>query len=204
MNYDYFELPDGNICFVLGDVSGKGIPASLLMASVRSSIRALATNGKTPSEILSYVNNDLAEKNDTFHFITLICGVTDFTNHQFSFCNAGHERPFLLKTNQIPQEIITSPQMALGVLPDVKYNNHVVSFENNTILFLYSDGVTDALNMEEVSFGKNQLVEILSCQYEAEKVVQECIAALHQHTLKAEAFDDITILAIQFKYEENE
>ncbi|SDX41317.1 SpoIIE family protein phosphatase [Aequorivita viscosa] len=197
--YDYFELPDGNICFVVGDVSGKGIPASLLMASVRSSIRALATNGKSPSEILTYVNNDLAEKNKTFHFITLICGVTDFANQQFAFCNAGHERPFLLQEGKTPEEIVTTPQTALGISPNFKYKNQLLSFEKNTTLFLYSDGVTDALNEVEVSFGKTQLIQVLSRQNNAETVVSDCVAALENHTLQAEAFDDITILAIQFK-----
>lgn len=197
--YDYFELPDGNICFVLGDVSGKGIPASLLMASVRSSIRALATNRKSPSEILSYVNNDLAEKNENCHFITLICGVTDFQNHQFFFCNAGHERPFILRNGKSPEEIVTTPQTALGILQNIEYENNIIDFENNMTLFLYSDGVTDALNNEEISFGKTQLVKILSQQSEAKKIVKECVAALEKHILEAEAFDDITILAIQFK-----
>ncbi|HLW32095.1 MAG TPA: PP2C family protein-serine/threonine phosphatase, partial [Aequorivita sp.] len=197
--YDYFELPDGNICFVVGDVSGKGIPASLLMASVRSSIRALATNGKSPSEILTYVNNDLAEKNKTFHFITLICGVTDFANQQFAFCNAGHERPFLLQEGKTPEEIVTTPQTALGISPNFKYKNQLLSFEKNTTLFLYSDGVTDALNEAEISFGITQLIQVLSRQNNAETVVSDCVAALENHTLQAEAFDDITILAIQFK-----
>lgn len=197
--YDYFELPDGNICFVLGDVSGKGIPAALLMASVRSSIRALATNGKTPSEILNYVNNDIAEKNDTFHFVTLICGVTDFKNQQFIFCNAGHERPFLIENNKVPEEIFTTPQVALGVVSQMNYQNHMVNLKRNSTLFLYSDGVTDALNTSETSFGKDQLVQILSVQSEADQIVKNCIIALEQHTFQAAAFDDITILAIQFK-----
>lgn len=197
--YDYFELPDGNICFVLGDVSGKGIPASLLMASVRSSIRALATNGKSPSEILSYVNNDIAEKNETCHFITLICGVTDFENNQFSFCNAGHERPFLITNKKSPEEIITHPQVALGILQNVDYENNIITFEDNTTLFLYSDGVTDALNTEEISFGKTGLIQMLSQHSEAKIIVKELVSALERHTLKAEAFDDITMLAIQFK-----
>ncbi|HLV93338.1 MAG TPA: SpoIIE family protein phosphatase [Aequorivita sp.] len=197
--YDYFELPDGNICFVVGDVSGKGIPASLLMASVRSSIRALAINGKSPSEILTYVNNDLAKKNKTFHFITLICGVTDFVNHQLAFCNAGHERPFLLKENKTPEEIITTPQTALGISPNFKYENQILNFEKNTTLFLYSDGVTDALNKAEISFGKSNVIKVISNQTNAKKVVHDCIYALENHTLQAEAFDDITILAVQFK-----
>lgn len=197
--YDYFELPDGNICFVLGDVSGKGIPASLLMASVRSSIRALAFNRKSPSEIISYINNDLAAKNETFHFITLICAVTDFANRQLLFCNAGHERPFLLRENCIPEEIITQPQMAVGILANTVYTNHILSLDNHPTLFLYSDGVTDALNTSETAFGKEKLLQILAGQTQAEQLVQECISALEQHTLQAEAFDDITILAIQFK-----
>lgn len=197
--YDYFELPDGNICFVLGDVSGKGIPASLLMASVRSSIRALAFNGKSPSEIISYINNDLAAKNETFHFITLICAVTDFANRQLLYCNAGHERPFLLRENFAPEEIVTTPQMAVGILSDTVYTHHVLSLAHQPTFFLYSDGVTDALNKSEIPFGKNQLIQILSGKTQAEQIVQDCIAALEQHTQQAEAFDDITILAIQFK-----
>ena len=197
--YDYFELPDGNICFVLGDVSGKGIPASLLMASVRSSIRALATNGKSASEILTYVNNDIADKNETFHFITLICGITDFANNQFSFCNAGHERPFLLEVGKTPKEIFTTPQTALGISPNFDYKNQIIIFENETTLFLFSDGVTDALNKEDIPFGKTQLTQILSHQSNADTVVKDCIAALDTHTFQAEAFDDITILAVQFK-----
>ncbi len=197
--YDYFELPDGNICFVLGDVSGKGIPASLLMASVRSSIRALAFNGKSPSEIISYINNDLAAKNETFHFITLICAVTDFANRQLLYCNAGHERPFLLRENFAPEEIVTTPQMAVGILSDTVYTHQVLSLEHQPTFFLYSDGVTDALNKSEIPFGKNQLIQILSGKTQAEQIVQDCITALEQHTQQAEAFDDITILAIQFK-----
>lgn len=197
--YDYFELPDGNICFVLGDVSGKGIPASLLMASVRSSIRALAANGKSPSEILNYVNNDIAEKNEAFNFVTLICGVTDFTDSKFTFSNAGHERPFLINADSPLEEIHTTPQLALGILSNVDYKNHTVSFKNNSTLFLYSDGVTDALSKSQIAFGKEQLIQILTNQFEPDLIVKECIEALDKHTLQALAFDDITILAIQFK-----
>ena len=81
----------------------------------------------------------------------------------------------------------------------MNYRNHIVNLKNNPTLFLYSDGVTDALNTSENSFGKDQLVQILSVQFEADQIVKNCIIALEQHTFQAAAFDDITILAIQFK-----
>lgn len=201
--YDFFEVSDQNICFVVGDVSGKGIPAALWMASVRASIRAYAQMGLSPAEILTKVNRDICKKNSLYNFVTLFCAITDQKNQQLIFCNAGHERPFLL-TEGSPVEVSSTPQMALGIDPQKVYHNQTILISSTATLVIYSDGVTDAMNHENQNFGKENFLQILSQTTDIHHIVENTKNALHEFCFKAEPFDDITILAIQMNFNTNE
>jgi len=142
---------------VIADVSGKGVPASLIMASVRASLRAQVDNVYYLYEVMRRVNVMLCRDTKTSEFVTLFYGVLDARNRRLTYCNAGHPPALLRRAGQITE--LRGENMVLGVEPNEPYEQHTVQLEKDDALLLYTDGLTDGMNFKQETFGKPRLLE---------------------------------------------
>jgi serine phosphatase RsbU (regulator of sigma subunit) len=194
--YDFISLGDSmGIC--VADVVGKGLPASLLMASVRAAMRAQADNVYDLDEILSRVNRSMSADMRSNEFVTLWYGVIDYRHKVLTFCNAGHEPPLLIR-NGILREL-TAGGMVVGVDPDQRYDKDVVQLQKGDLLWIYTDGVPDAMNYSGEKFGKQRMKEALvkyageSAEYICRQMLWETrrFVGLNRRT------DDTTMVAVK-------
>ena len=199
--YDYIVLPDGRISFVIADVSGKGISAALFMAQVITAIRYNIRQVDTPADLLRMLNNDITSRNTSQMFVTVFAAIYDPASGMLTWANAGHNPPYLIKDglNVLDHE----PDLLIGLFEDEDYHNVTEKIRPGDILFLYTDGVNEAVSKTGEFLGTLRMEEIL--KEAGEKAVEE--GAFTKAVLKAvEAFaegesqhDDITMMAIRFK-----
>jgi serine phosphatase RsbU (regulator of sigma subunit) len=155
--FDLIELPYHNIGLVVADVSGKGVPASLIMASVRAALRAQVDNVFYLYEVLRRLNLMLCRDTQPSEFVTLFYGVLDANNLRLTYCNAGHPPALILRNGEVVET--QSTNLVLGVNPDEKYDQHILQLEPDDALLLYTDGVTDAQNFNRETFGRKRLID---------------------------------------------
>ncbi|HHI88190.1 MAG TPA: HAMP domain-containing protein, partial [Candidatus Cloacimonetes bacterium] len=204
--YDFFFIDHDHLCFMIGDVSDKGVPAALFMARSKSLIRAtsmLLKKGKegipSPSEIISEVNNELTRDNEHCMFVTLLLGILNIKSGNISITNAGHNLPYLLKENKI--ELIELPHKTpLGLRENIQYTSEELILSDHQSIFLYTDGITEATNEKDELFGENKLEKTLrtlsnSSPYTVLKMI---IKEVHDFAGNTSQSDDITMLAIQY------
>ena len=200
--YDYF-IKDDHLFFCIGDVSGKGVPASLFMAVARSLFRALAANSMDPSKIISGMNHTLEEFNDRDMFVTLFLGILDLKTGRLNYCNAGHNAPVILDTNGI-DTINVIPNIPLGIFPDFDFKEQKVQLRKDSLLFLFTDGLTEAMNMQKEEFGEENLMKDLKRIYSKDakispkELISEILAKIKDFVGKADPSDDLTMLAFKF------
>ncbi len=158
--YDFIQLPYDNVAVVIADVSGKGVPASLIMAMVRAAIRAQADNLYYLNEVLRRVNDMLVRDTKVNEFVTLFYGVIDAKNRRLTFCNAGHMPVMLLRDGKII-ELGTGDQgsIVLGVDSDEHFSQHIVELQVGDRLLMYTDGVPDARTFDDQMFGRQRLLD---------------------------------------------
>jgi phosphoserine phosphatase RsbU/P len=198
---DFFDfIPIGNDAtgVVIGDVSGKGVPSAIFMALTRSLLRAEAERAATPEEALCNVNRHLLNMNDAGMFVTVLYGILDHRTNTFDYVRAGHELPVILDaggTTLTPQFGNGQP---LGILDDPVLDHQSVVIPPNGTLFLFTDGVTEAMNEAGAFFGHEQLVATLSgCEAsDARSVCTSVIDAVLAHQGSALQYDDVTMVAI--------
>ena len=155
--FDYLDLPEGSIGVAIADVVGKGLPGALMMASVRSSLRAHAHSIFDINEIIAQVNREMCRDTQPSEFATLCYGVFAPDGTQFTYCNAGHNPPLLLRGQTfIPLE---TGGFLIGVLPDVSYDKDVVDLQSRDILVFYTDGVTEAFSFDDEMYGLDRFKE---------------------------------------------
>lgn len=196
--YDYF-LSGGRLYFAVGDVSGKGIPASLFMAITRSLLRIIAATEDSPTDIVRRLNDAIATDNTTSMFVTTFVGILDLTTHQLTYCNAGHNPPYLLTSDGRVTELAVAPNLPIGVLPDYDYVSGTVSLRD-AALFVYTDGVTESRSPAGELFGTARLESLLRahCTDSAANVIQRVDKALQRHA-PSEQSDDITMLMLRLQ-----
>jgi sigma-B regulation protein RsbU (phosphoserine phosphatase) len=203
--YDFFTMADGRLCFLVGDVSGKGMPASLFMARTKSLIR-IATElmrspdggPATPADIIGRVNRELSENNDDMMFVTLFLAMLDATTGEISFCNAGHNPPYRLKASQLAE--IDEPRgIILGVRPEAVHATGRLTLAPGETIFLFTDGVTEANNRAGELFSKSRLEIVLrrASRQSSADVVEAVAAELRGFVGTAQPSDDITMLAVR-------
>ena len=198
--YDYQVLDNGKIYFGLGDVSGKGIPASLFMAMGKTLIRSAIQRDGDPASTLSWVNRQLCSGNDAGLFITALCGVYDPQKHEITVCCAGHNPPFVRHADGTVQMIdITNGKFPLAITEDVDYENFTIPLPPGSVFFIYSDGVTDAANPAGDYFGEKNLKKYLGLAPgdSVEALVESMMTEIHTFADGAKQSDDITILAFK-------
>lgn len=198
--FDFF-VRDGKLFFCIGDVSGKGVPAAMLMSMIRSLFRLLSQKEESPSKILSVLNNELCRSNDTNMFITFFMGCLDLYSGVLRFGNAGHDKPFLLSEDitLLP----TKSNLPLGVFPNTPYEDQTLVLAPGTTLFLYTDGLTEAKNENREQFTRNGVIKVLRSfmadkNQSLDKLVSSMSRAAHHFAGNAPQSDDLTMLVVRF------
>ena len=197
-----FHIRDEKLFFCIGDVSGKGVPASLYMAVTRSLFRNVSTYASQPADIVTALNNAQVEGNDTNMFVTLFVGVLDLQTGLLTYCNAGHDAPLLVgrDVGELPCE----PNLPIGVIADFQFKNQEIRLDPGTTIFLFTDGLNEAENAEHAQFGdvriwKTAQKMLAEQRHQPKELIGEMTDKVHQFVGDAEQSDDLTMLAIQYK-----
>jgi phosphoserine phosphatase RsbU/P len=198
--YDFFLLSDKHLCFVIGDVSGKGIPASLFMAMTQTLQRSIAELGMSPGEIVTKLSKVLRQNNETFMFVTYFLCVLNLETGNLHFSNAGHNPPYIMKADGAMEQIETlhGPPIAIS---DNEYASTTIKLEENSMIFLYTDGVTEAMDKDHNQFSDPKLAEILkeNTHIDNPKMTIEAVNnAVKKFADGIEQSDDITMLALSY------
>ncbi len=199
--YDFFLVDDDHLCMVMADVSGKGVPAALFMMASKIILANNAMLGKTPAQILTDTNNAVCSNNREEMFVTVWLGILELSTGELSYANAGHEYPALMQANGRFELIKEKHELVLGGVEGLKYKEHNLKMEPGSKIFLYTDGVVEATNLKNELFGTDRLISALNDDLSAEpedilKFVREKVDVFVD---KAEQFDDLTMLCIEYK-----
>ncbi|MGH7177748.1 MAG: SpoIIE family protein phosphatase [Tepidisphaeraceae bacterium] len=196
--FDFIELPYDNIGLVIADVSGKGIPASLTMASVRAALRAQVDNVFFVYEVMKRLNLMLCRDTKPTEFVTLFYGVLDARNGRLTYVNAGHPPPLLLRDGKVSE--LPGVSMVLGVDPDEQFSQSLLDLKSGDTLLLYTDGLTDALNFNDKAFGRDRVIEALKQSGPtSEAVVQNILWHMRKFVGMTGRTDDVTMMVARVK-----
>ncbi len=193
--YDFAIFDKNKLYICIGDVSGKGVPASLFMAIGKTLLKSTILSLKDPAETLNHVNNELAENNDSCMFITLFCGIVDLKTNKLVFANAGHNPPIIIHDKDV-SFIKMASAPPLGVMPDISFVNEHIQLNADDKFLMYTDGVTEAMNGSRELFGEERLMNLLksiTCKT-AEKYIYSIRKAIKSFIGNTEQSDDITML----------
>ena len=199
--YGYL-LKGQELYFVVGDVSGKGVPASLFMAQATRLFQTLANQGMTPAEICTRINDALSgADNEGCMFVTLFLGLLNLQTGHLSFCNAGHNPPVLGDGNHGGDFIKMLPNAPIGVLPGLEFKGEEIESILDRPLFIYTDGLNEAENSAKEQYGDDRLLGFLrSSNFESARQVIETISEdVEKHRDGAEPNDDLTMMCIYIK-----
>ncbi|MGI6548555.1 MAG: PP2C family protein-serine/threonine phosphatase [Syntrophomonadales bacterium] len=197
--YDFFFIDDEHLFFVIGDVSGKGVPASLFMAVTKTLFRAEVNRDTGPQDVMFRVNNALCRDNDTGMFVTVFCGILDTRTGQIQYANGGHNPPYVVRSNG-RIENLSAGGVALGVIEEVSYKLVELVLEIGEQLVMFTDGVTEAMDKKGNLFTDDRLVETLANHQEtsAEETTGDVLTAVRSFAAGAAQSDDITILVLKY------
>lgn len=198
--YDFFFVDERHFCFLVGDVSGKGVPAAFFMAVTKTLLKVVAERGLDPGEVLAKVSNDLAEENDSCMFVTLFLAVMDIETGEIRYASAGHNPPVYLPASGEPEWVPPLNEPVAGAMEGMDYTTKTMTMAPGDILFIYTDGVTEAMDASLELYNEDRLMnEIVRCSGKgAEEVVARVNASIKAFTGGAEQSDDITMLAMQY------
>ncbi|MBR1547629.1 MAG: SpoIIE family protein phosphatase [Prevotella sp.] len=197
-----FYIRDERLFFCIGDVSGKGVPASLFMAVTRSLFRNVSTHISEPAQIVTALNKAQSEGNETGMFVTLFVGVLDLHTGVLDFCNAGHDDPLLLGSQV--EEMQCESNIVIGLFPDFEFVQQQATLAPGTTIFLYTDGLNEAEDISHGQFGDDRIMDVArrllqEHRHQPQHLVDSMTEAVHAFVGDAEQSDDLTMLAIQYK-----
>ena len=194
--YDYY-VRDGKLFFCIGDVCGKGVPAAMVMAVVHSLLRMLSEREEDPARIIGDLNREACQNNESGVFVTLFLGVLDLATGRLRYCNAGHDHPVLARDTV--EELPALANVPVGTFDDFQYQAQETVVSPGTLLFLYTDGVTEAKDAGRRQYGRERLLRTLStCSREPAAVVHEIEHSVRAFSGTAGQSDDITTLAVRY------
>ena len=197
--YDFF-IHENTLFFAIGDVSGKGIPASLLMASTISLLRTLSS-GNSPSQIAYSLNNSIAERNEADMFVTFFIGMLDLRTGVMKYCNAGHTPPVLTSPDRTVAFFEMQSDLPLGILKNHDYQEYTYRFVSGSGILLYTDGITDAENEKNEFYTRERLLEIVTQNQELHprEFILSIINDIQSHIKSHELSDDLSMLTKNHK-----
>jgi sigma-B regulation protein RsbU (phosphoserine phosphatase) len=197
--YDVVDFGD-RIFFVVGDVSGKGIPAALFMAVTKTLFRASAETERSPDAVIARVNRELSRDNERSMFVTAFVGCLDVESGELRFSNAGHNPPYRVTGGGAISEVLGAHGMAMGILEEFPYTTESLKLDAGDSLFLFTDGVVEALNDRQDQFGTQRLTAFLgaSATQAPDQVVNGILTELTAFVGAVPQFDDIAVLSLRF------
>ncbi|MBF0458007.1 MAG: SpoIIE family protein phosphatase [Nitrospirae bacterium] len=204
--YDFFLIDDTHLCFIIADVSGKGVPASLFMAMTMTLLRAQTTAGLSPDEILFNVNAKLVKENNVNMFVTIFYGILDIVTGNVEFANGGHNPPVLYKKNTAELIPLQCGGIVVGVVEeDIKFDKDMVTMQSGDFILMYTDGVTEAINEKEEEFGEERLNRLISenCDKSIESIIRLINDEVRQFSAGQPQFDDITLMVLKYEGTDN-
>ena len=199
--YDFFFIDERHFCFLVGDVSGKGIPAAIFMAVSKTLLKSVAEPGTNPGEMVTKLNQFLFPDNDACMFVTLFCAVVDIRTGEMQFTSAGHNPPVLVTTGTPAQWLKSKNGPLAGVFEDIAYTTSKRLLEPGDTIYLYTDGVTEAIDLDEKMYGDDRLLEFCRkapADKPPQSAVEDVIRDVEAFVGEAEQFDDITLLVYRY------
>ena len=199
--FDFF-LRDEKLFFCIGDVSGKGVPSAMLMAVIHSLFRSASAHENNPARMMQVINETSCHGNEANMFVTLFIGVLDLPTGRLRYCNAGHDKPIMIDSQQsVINSLDAKPNLPVGLFADVKYMEHEYVLTAGSTLFLYTDGLTEARNGQHQLFRLERVKEVLGCfasESKPQVLLQTMTDAVNRFVEDAEQSDDLTMLAIHY------
>lgn len=198
--YDFFLVDDDHLAVVIADVSGKGVPAALFMVIAKTLIKDHTQSGKPPEEVFTEVNRQLCEANDENLFVTAWMGVLEISTGKLVYVNAGHNPPVIGRKNGETEFLRSRPGFVLAGLDFTKYRAGSLELMPGDLLYLYTDGVTEAMNTAQELYGEERLKRTLDANVSAapEEIFKAVKKDLDDFVADAPQFDDITMLAMRY------
>ena len=202
--YDYFLIGEDKLGIVVADVSGKGVPAALFMMTAKTLIKNFVLGGKTPAEALRFANVQLCENNEKGMFVTVWLGILDLTDGRMEFANAAHNPPLLKKDGEPFQYMDYKKYrrgLVLGGLEETQYRNNEIFLSQGDVLFLYTDGVTEAANRDLKLYGEERLKACMEANYKlAPEVLLRAVRSdIDDFAAGMEQYDDITMVLLKMR-----
>jgi sigma-B regulation protein RsbU (phosphoserine phosphatase) len=195
--YDFIKLSDSKIAFCLGDITGKGMPAAMLMANLQATLRSQAAIQKSIKDILRNCNIFLFHSTDSNKFATLFYAELDASQNLLIYCNAGHDSPLVVNEDKVMR--LEKGGLLLGCFELAEYEQESKEIVLNEIIVIYSDGVTEAMNENEEEFGEDRLKIIitLNLNLSSKELAEKIIGEVKNHSLKVPQSDDISLMIIK-------
>lgn len=203
--YDFFFVDEDHFCFLVGDVSGKGVPAAFFMAVTKTLLKVVSERRLDPGEVLAKVNDDLAEDNENCMFVTLFLAIINIHTGEVRYASAGHNPPLLLPVGGKAEWVPPLNELVAGVMEGTSYTTKTMTMQPGDTLFVYTDGVTEAMDNGKALYSEDRLEEIMNrcVDKSAEEIVRAVEDSLKEFCCDAEQSDDITMLALRFQGDEN-
>ncbi|MBT4551824.1 SpoIIE family protein phosphatase [bacterium] len=198
--YDFFMIDEDNFCFVIGDVSGKGVPAALLMAVTMTLIKTLAKEVMLPEEIMARVNNEIAKDNESCMFVTTFCGILNVKTGVVNYANAGHNPPLIIRKNKKVEYLKVARGPAVGAVEDVTYQREKIILKPGDTIYMYTDGVTEAFNDRDEEFSEKRLLETVELYRDnnAKDLIRKSLQVVQNFSQGVAQSDDITMLVLKY------
>jgi len=206
--YDFFFIDPDHLCFVIGDVSDKGVPASLFMAVTTTLIKSVARELRSPERILERINKEISHDNESCMFVTIFCGIINIRTGRVQYSNAGHNLPIVIRHGQEQEAdfLKSSAGIAVGIKEDFIFTKDSIVLSPNDTIFMYTDGVTEAVNSEMELFSEDRLKDKISAyrQESSKTLVDNTLQEVETFAQGTAQADDITIMALRFLGSEGE
>ncbi len=196
--FDFIRIDDRRLMFCLGDVSGKGLPAALLMSNLQASVRSQALSGCTSKECVDRSNKLLHKSTEPGKFVTFFCGQLDAETHELAYCNAGHDRPILVSRSSTAERLEPAG-LVLSFTEDATYEEVCRTLDPGDCLVVYSDGISEAFDENDEEFGEERLVDLIesNAAMGARALADEILCAVQGHRGKQPQSDDMTLVVIR-------
>lgn len=198
--FDFFFVDDDHLCFLIGDVSDKGVPAALFMARTKTLIKSVAGGRQNSAQILTAVNRELSINNDSMMFVTVFCGILKVSTGEIGYTNAGHNPPLVVRPDKVPQFLADTGDTALGIDEDLMFHAADVTLAPGDTLFMYTDGVTEAFNDRQEEFAEARLQQALSDHHSGavSETALTVLDSVKRFAGEVPQSDDIAILALKY------
>ena len=196
--FDFIPINDNQLAIILGDVSGKGLPASLLMANLQATLRGQAMLGASAKECVQRSNRLLYQSTSSEKFVTLFYGILDAEKNTLLYSNAGHDAPYVMRKGVDPLRL-GEGGLVLSIVEDFPYEEQSVPLGEGDVLVIYSDGISEAINPTQEQFGEERISTVIEAHRSesASKIMSEIIAAVKAHAGAAPQMDDMTLVVVK-------